>query len=59
MSKATTKQKGKRLTVPVNADELRRLLAQKPEGVRAEAAWIRQLAMERVAQLEQANGKGR
>ena len=58
MPKVATKQKQKPkvIATPVNADELARLHKHMPPGVRTDSAWLRQLALERLAQLEQANG---
>ena len=52
-------QSGKIIGVPLNGEELKRFLAQKPQHVRPEGTWGRQLILERLEQLEKANGKGR
>jgi len=48
-----TRTVAKIVAVPMFPAEIDRLLACKPQHVRATGAWARQLIVERVAQLEQ------
>jgi len=48
------KKRDKVVGVPLNEEELRRFYAQMPVGRPTEAAWGRQLILERLSQLEAA-----
>ena len=61
MAKSTTKQKPKQVqTAPrFYQDEIDRMTKHMPPGLRSVSTWVRQLALERTAQLEQAKNGSR